>query len=213
MANATIPNADNSGDGPVNEISGIDDAGTIPVTSLAEIAADEFARDANGDIIRRTDGKPAKKRGRKAGTSPAAATNPKTESRKTATNKNANLAASLDSLSGVLVILHAGIAAATKTPEIELDEDESKQLAKAVSNVMDQFDFAPDPKVTAIVGLVTTAGVIYAPKIVLIRARNAAEKAERKSSRNPEQLDNPNENPEVIGHFSPGLGFGFNVQG
>jgi hypothetical protein len=79
-------------------------------------------------------------------------------------------------LGGVLMIVHAGIASATKTPELELTEPEANQLGKSVGAVMDEFGFQPDPRTQAIVGLVITAGMIYGPRMYLIRERIAEPK-------------------------------------
>jgi hypothetical protein len=79
----------------------------------------------------------------------------------------------------MLAIVHIGLAAATKTPELALEEQESEILAKSIANVLDEFDIRPDPKVEAIVGLVTTAGMIYGPRVYLISERKKREKQER----------------------------------
>jgi len=78
----------------------------------------------------------------------------------------------------MLGIVHLGIATATKLPELALDSDDEKTLASAVLNVADQFDIRPDPKVEAILGLIVAAGVVYGPKVVMIRERKKEEKAE-----------------------------------
>lgn len=72
--------------------------------------------------------------------------------------------------------MHLGIASATKTPELSLDESEAESLAKATANVLEQFDIRPDPKIEAVVGLVTTASVIYGSKYYMIRQRKKEEK-------------------------------------
>lgn len=78
--------------------------------------------------------------------------------------------------------LHVGIAAATKTPELQLSDDESKLLATNVANVMDQFDIRPDPKTEAIVGLLIACGTIYGPRIYVIRARKMEEREKSQSN-------------------------------
>jgi hypothetical protein len=71
----------------------------------------------------------------------------------------------------MLGYLHMGIAGATKSPELILTDDESKALAAATANVMQEFDIRPSPKAEAIVGLVITAGGIYGPRAYFIRER------------------------------------------
>jgi len=68
---------------------------------------------------------------------------------------------------------HVGIASLSKCPEFALDDSESLALAGATAKVMEQFDMTPDPRITAIVGLITTAGTIYVPRYYLIRQRKA----------------------------------------
>jgi hypothetical protein len=81
-------------------------------------------------------------------------------------------------LSRTLVIVHAGIAAATKCPEMEIDAEEGKILANASANVMAQFDLAPDPKTQAIIGLIMACGTVYGPRAFMIRMRQAQERSE-----------------------------------
>jgi len=114
------------------------------------------------------DGSFRRKRGRKPGSGSASSTRSKTSS-----------AASVDALTNILVILHAGISTATKTPEIAIDTDDATTLAKATANVLAEFDITPDPKVAAIVGLVVAAGTVYGPMAVSIRLRKDAERKQR----------------------------------
>ena len=62
-----------------------------------------------------------------------------------------------------------GLANVTKFKGFEIEKSEGDALAAAIANVMDQFDFAPDPRFTAVAGLVTTAATIYGPRIYLYR--------------------------------------------
>lgn len=114
-------------------------------------------------IRRNKDGSISKPRGRKAGSGNRA-------------SAGANdLKASIDQLSSILVILHAGIAGATNTPELELDKKEGDLLAGAAIPVLDIFDIKPDPRVTAVIGLVMASAQIYGPRIYLIRDRKQKE--------------------------------------
>ncbi len=85
----------------------------------------------------------------------------------------------VETLARMLGIVHLGIASATKIVELELKPDESQALAQATANVLEEFDWVPDPKITAIVGLVTTAGTIYGPKYYFYRERKKEEKEAR----------------------------------
>lgn len=113
-------------------------------------------RNANGSYTR--------KRGRKSGGGGG------TSSRK------ANTAASVEALTRTLIIVHIGLAAATKAPEMVLEESEADALAKSTANVLEQFDIRPDPKIEAVVGLLMTAGSIYGPRAWLIRERLKSER-------------------------------------
>ena len=77
------------------------------------------------------------------------------------------------------MIAHLGISGATKSPEMELDKSEADALAQATTKVMQEFDVRPDPKFIAIAGLVTTAGSIYGPRVILIRERRKQERKEK----------------------------------
>lgn len=94
--------------------------------------------------------------------------------------------ASIDALTQVLIVVHAGLAGMTKAPELELEKDDAETLSKAAANVMSEFDVTPDPKVTAIVGLVMAAGTVYGPKMYMIRERIKEEReAKKEAAANP----------------------------
>lgn len=114
---------------------------------------------------RNVDGSYRKKRGRRAGPAAAGKRGPKADSQ-----------AGIESLTRILTVLHIGIASATKTPEMVLEEDEAKSLAGATSDVLRQFDIRPDPKIEALIGLAIVAGGIYGPRVYLIRERHKEEK-------------------------------------
>lgn len=117
---------------------------------------------------RNADGSYTKKRGRKSGGS----------SSNSGSKRKADNSASLESLTRVLVVMHLGIAAATKSPEMALEDTEAEALAKATANVMSEFDIRPDPKIEALIGLVMVAGSIYGPRVYNIRERRKEERLE-----------------------------------
>lgn len=110
---------------------------------------------------RNADGSYRRKRGRKSAGNPSA---PRSRTK-------ADHSASVDSLARMLGYLHMGIAGATKSPEMLLNDDEAKALAAATANVLQEFDIRPSPKAEAIVGLAVTAGGIYGPRAYFIRER------------------------------------------
>jgi hypothetical protein len=75
--------------------------------------------------------------------------------------------------------LHIGLAAATKTPELALEDSEAENLAKATATVLTEFDIRPDPKIEAVIGLVTAASLIYGPRVYLITERKKQEARDR----------------------------------
>lgn len=125
---------------------------------------DAYARDSAGNVLRNKDGSARRKRGRKAGGGSAGG-----KSRSGAYD----LKASIDALTNMLAISHMGIATVTNTPEMMLTEPEAKELAGALVPVLDQFNFAPDPRFAAVFGLMIVAGKIYVPRAVQIRSRKS----------------------------------------
>jgi hypothetical protein len=146
--------------------------------ALGSVAPD-FGSSDNGDGFdpaihigrdkRNADGSYRRKRERNANGGNSGSRNPRKSS---AENK-----ASVETLSRILAIVHTALAGVTKAPELELEEKEAESLAGATANVLSQFNIAPDPKIEAIVGLVTVAGMIYGPRVYLIRERLKAEGA------------------------------------
>lgn len=102
-----------------------------------------------------------KKRGRKPG-----GTNKQPGER-----KDASL--NINGVEKILYSLHA--FAAIMVPELELDESESKKLAKAIEGVTDQYKLTLDPKVSAYIDLATVCGIIYGPRAVALYTRKKTE--------------------------------------
>lgn len=175
------PFADTGG-GIGGESRGVDDAATNANFLLGDSGANnggnsgDDSRDANGDKFdasihidpdkRNADGSFRRKRTRKSNSTSGG-------NRSKASNQ-----ASIDGLTRMLAIIHIGLASATKTPELKLEDDEAEALAKSTAVVLQEFDIRPDPKIEAIVGLVTTAGMIYGPRIYLISERKKKERME-----------------------------------
>lgn len=143
-----------------------------PVTTIDGITGDEFARDDNGNVLRNKDGSPTRKRGRKPGSGSGSGRKSNGKGNHQTVNE------AVETLSKTLLIVHAGLANFMKFEDMALEESECTDLSKSIVNVMDQFDFAPDPRYTAIVGLVSTASMIYAPRYILYK--NMKKKEEKK---------------------------------
>ena len=150
------------GNGTTSKAGGA--ANSTPVNP-SELAGDTSAyqTDANGNVIYKADGTPAKKRGRKPGQTNSAEPI-KAKPKNKADNR---LATSVEMLAAQFQILNTGIAYLTSFEDFKLTDNESLQMANATANVMDQFDYVPDPKIAAVMGLVTTASMIYGPRIYL----------------------------------------------
>lgn len=136
-----------------------------------DFGGEQFDPDIHsGPDKRNADGSYRKKRGRKPNSAASGG------------NRKANNQVGIEGLTRVLTIIHVGIASVTKTPEIALDDKEAESLAAATANVLTEFDIRPDPKIEAVIGLVTVAGMIYGPRIYLIKERK---KAEREADEKP----------------------------
>jgi len=119
---------------------------------------------------RNADGSYRKKRGRK----PNSGTAPRNRTK-------ADNQASVDALTNILVVIHTGIATATKTPEIAIEKDDAETLARATANVLAEFDITPDPKVTAIIGLIMAGGAVYGPMTYNIQTRRKQEALDKRA--------------------------------
>lgn len=74
----------------------------------------------------------------------------------------------------------------TGQPVFNLSEDEAKALAKAVAEVSKHYNVVVNPKTTALIQLVGTAGMIYFPRILHIRMERAMRKAKPVNPATPE---------------------------
>lgn len=157
--------------------------GIIDPASLA--GADEFQRDEHGNLVYGVSGKPNRKRGRKSGS--GSGTSGSTGAKSVARNSQA-VAIGLDTFSQSLMIVHMGLASFTGFDKFALEKKEADNLAASVANVMDQFDMTPDPKFTAVVGLVTTASMIYGPRIYLYKAHKSTKEKEKKPEPAPNNV-------------------------
>lgn len=149
---------------------------------------DDYDRDASGTVRRNKDGSPRRKRGRKAGTV------------RSPSSHSSNLKGSVDALSGVLLIIHAGLAGVTNTPELVIDKEEGDKLASATVPVLDLLDFAPDPRFIAVFGLLAAGAQVYGPRIYLIRHRMQQEKDDAmKRAKTASSPASPNNAPDIGG--------------
>lgn len=173
-------NADSGSDnepvsGPVDDIAGSGelenrteiDGGTIDPGNLA--GNDEYERDASGNLVYGASGKPRRKRGRKSGGSGGSGGASSGSAVKSNSRNNQALVAGIETLSNSLMFVHMGLAALTDFDKWKLEKKESDALANSIAHVMEQFDMTPDPRFAAVAGLITTAGMIYGPRVYLYR--------------------------------------------
>ena len=79
-------------------------------------------------------------------------------------------------VSGIL-FAHSAIAlmVVEKDPDFAalwaIDEKKAESLATALQDVADLYDVTPDPKTAAWMGLITTAGIMYAPQMFYLMNR------------------------------------------
>lgn len=186
---------DRTGDEPAAEKG----SGPINPADLAEAqghgdnggAADEYVRDAAGQVERNKDGSLKRKRGRKPGGKNAASGAGKSPARK-ATNSEA-----LASLTQTLKMLHLGVANLTKYQSIALADAEAQMLAQSINTVMKEFEVQPNPKITAVAGLISACAIVYGPRVILVKMEHDArqEKAKRPEGQEVAEPENP---PGVI---------------
>lgn len=80
------------------------------------------------------------------------------------------------------MMAHTGFAAASKTPELELEESEADRLARALSTLSSYYPGAViSPKTMAWVGVISACGAVYGTRFTAIRIRMMMEKTPSKS--------------------------------
>lgn len=85
----------------------------------------------------------------------------------------------------MFVGIHAMLAMSTKTPELELSEDEGKQFMTCAQNVMRHYSVTATQKTLDWVAFVGCCTMIYGPRVAAIGFRRASEqqpKQEEKSN-------------------------------
>ena len=85
--------------------------------------------------------------------------------------------------------LHTLAAMATGIPEAAISEQESAMLATALDSVADQYGLSLDGKTGAALQLFATAAMIYAPRVLSVRARVAAQSAAAEAVDNARTVD------------------------
>lgn len=166
-----------SGDGgDIGNEAGFLAGASAPTGGDRDSGGNEFDPDIHvGRDKFNADGSYRRKRGRRTGSGDTGS------SGRRKAGKGSDNQASVEALTRALMLVHTGIASATKMPELQLENGEAEILARASARVMEEFDIRPDPKIEAVIGLVIAAGTVYTPKVYFIRQRMKAERDERRS--------------------------------
>lgn len=165
----------------------------------ASADADLFIRDDAGNILYSPTGRPRKRRKRRDGNGGG---NSGASSR-----KNAGVVQAVETLSNTLMVFHSGIAMLTHLDAFSLEKQEAETLSKSLVSVFDAYDYTPDPRVTSIVGLCMTAGMIYVPRAYLLReqAKMKAAMRKEKTRLQEEQMTQQQQASSVVSMGSFGM--------
>lgn len=153
------PGSDGTSDGRIAGL-GVADPAVIGTGTPADPAA---------PFGYKNDGTPrTSNRGRKSGGSGTA---PKSGTSKARGNDSQ----SVKGLEKLLISLHMMAAAATKTPELMLDNQEAAMMASAINAVQNHYDFNVSAEVTIWVNLISASAAVYGPRAVVIYSRKKKE--------------------------------------
>lgn len=157
------------------------------MTDTTKIEAQESQQPAPNDAPEIQAATP-RRRGRpsKAESEARAASEPgetKADAPKAARPRNSKKAADagldIESLAKQLAGIHVIASMVTQSPELQLSEAESRELAKGVVAVCEQYNLQISGKTGAALQLLGAAAMVYLPRLAAIRARKAQENANR----------------------------------
>ena len=93
---------------------------------------------------------------------------------------------------------HDAIALVTGLDELCITADEAKALSNSLTEMQKQFpDFRLSPKLLAIIGLVSTAAIIYIPRGISVVKRIKTKREKRMEQAKQEERDKQNY-PDVV---------------
>lgn len=84
-----------------------------------------------------------------------------------------------DTLAKQLQGVHVMVAMITQSPEMQLSDPESIELAKAITAVCAEYNLSLSGKTGAMIQLLGAGAMVYLPRIMAIKQRKAKEQAER----------------------------------
>lgn len=103
-------------------------------------------------------------------------------SRNSAFGKQSTKEVSQD-LTSLLYSIHLILSKSLKVEELELDEEEAKQLGAALARVQKEFGVGIiPPKVAALINLAVVGGGIYVPRVIAITNNAKRQRDEKKAA-------------------------------
>jgi|WetSurMetagenome_2_1015567.scaffolds.fasta_scaffold46778_4 hypothetical protein len=168
-------------DGNAGDNDGNDQHTSVAADGLSDVAVFDLGAVSEGygesdNVIdieapygRKADGTPRKRRGRQSGTASAAG-----QSSRPAKAKKGALG--VEGLSSILANLTLMLAAASKTPEAALSNEETTLIADAVENVAQYYDFSVNSKAVAWANLAVTTGGIIGSHVIAYKMRMEKER-------------------------------------
>lgn len=151
------------------------DSGVEPVTQLADgtviidpasIGGPDAGSGGDSDPVKRGRGRP---RGSGNG-----------GTRRSSTTKGPQI--DINGLEKILLSGHAMLAGIAKTPELELDAMEAKDLATAAAAVARHYDMTMTAKAMDWTNLIMTLGAVYGTRLMAVRMRRTMERGPRVAS-------------------------------
>lgn len=125
-----------------------------------------------------SDSSTGRRRGRPRGSGASGTGRPRAKAR-------ARLAIDADFLASQIAALHFAIAGLTRDNVWLLTEEEAKSLATASVHCTEAFDLRVDPRLVALSELTVVATMIYAPRLLAIRARTQKAAQQTQSTEGP----------------------------
>lgn len=185
-------NVDTSGSGDGYSGGDSGDAGRVDPAAILGTGSnggdDGYIRDDGGNILYDVRGRPRKRRAKRG--SRAA--------------KAAGKKVPVDALAQLLMLAHGTIASLTKTPEMEINQNEARMLANPLSELMVLYDITPPPQMLLAMQMIHGCSYVYGPRILMIRSRLKVEAEERRAhaARNVGPVDmgshdKPTQGPEA----------------
>lgn len=146
-------------------------------TPVVETPSEVETPTIEAPTVRRGRGRP-KGSGGAAPVSPSAAGAAATKAKPGRPKKNARVSVDASALAKQIQGLHAIAALGTGIPEFNLQDSEAEMLGQAVSAVCEEYDLSLSGKTGAALQLLAAAAMVYAPRVMMIKARVALANAE-----------------------------------